>query len=92
MVDTGNSELNVYLNGEFAKAGTYNPACATDKSQVALTTCPSGCLATHVTGSVVLTGKLVYCLSDSGELSKMKASLLLITQSIHVILMTFCND
>ena len=58
MVDTGNTELNDYLNGEFAKTGAYNPACATNKSQVALTTCASGCLASHVTGSLVLEGKI----------------------------------
>ena len=58
MVDTDDTALLDFLNEDFEKTGNYNPACATNKSQVALITCPSGCLASHVTGSLNLGGKI----------------------------------
>ena len=59
MFDIDNTALLDFLNDEFEQTGQYNPACATNEpNQVDLITCPFGCLAAHVTGSLTMEGKI----------------------------------
>ena len=56
-MDTGDDVMDDIIHEQFAMLSMYGPSCAVIIEDVNLENCTSGCLASHVTGLLLIPGR-----------------------------------